>query len=228
MPYQWIEVLDLPDEVPAGGAPAVKYDVGSYWEFEQAVTMRQAAGANAHFQLQNLKENKNIRIGSRSLTGDSGDHSAIQSKPNRSVDGTGSVTAAEFSPRFAAGIGGANLVGIKVDPLLKAGSGNLSGQVAGVQVNIDFGTSGTRTITGDIAAFETFLAVPSAGMTYSGLVTVMRVRDVNIRGWDAFLNLDSSTTGVTTDADKDANNASHTLKVYVGSTLFHIQLYADS
>ena len=65
-------------------------------------------------------------------------------------------------------------------------------------------------------------------MTYSGHVSVMRIRDVNIRGWDSFLNLDSASTGATEASDKDANSASHTLRVFIADTLFHIQLYADS
>lgn len=180
-----------------------------------------------HVLLNSVSDTKNVRINSRNYTQTSGDASGVQIKPNVSVTGTASITGLEISPRFAAGIAGTNLVGIKCDPLLKAGSGDIGGAVVGIQCNLDFGISGTRTITGDISAFEAFLAIPST-YTYSGDVSFMRVRDVNIKGWDYFLNVDSTGTGLTTDSDKDANSASHTLKCLVGSTLFHIQLYADS
>ncbi len=225
MPYVWLKVVDLPSGVPAGGAPAVEFDIGSYFQFNQAVTIRQAAGADSHFQIQNKKENKNIRIGSQSLLTSTGDHSAIQSKPNRSVDGTASVTAMELSPRFAAGIGGANLIALKCDPLLKAGSGNLSGKVAGIEINIDFGVSGTRTIAGDVSAFETFLAVPSS-YTYSGHVAVFRIRDVNIKGWDALFNFDSASVGCIVVSGGTYSTADGYAIVKVGDTEYRMPFYA--
>ena len=179
-----------------------------------------------HVLINSVKDGKNVRINSRNVTQTSGDHSGVQIKPNQTV-ATASITGLEVSPRFASAIDGTNLVGIKCDPVLKGTTGDIGGQVVGVQVNIDFGISGSRTITGDIAAFETFLAIPSSGMTFSALVTVMRVRTVNIRAWDAFLNFDDANTGATTDSDKTGNTKSHTLKVYVGSSLFHAQLYAE-
>lgn len=180
-----------------------------------------------HTQLFSVSDTRNVRINSRNYTQTSGDASAVQIKPNQTA-ATASITGLEVSPRFASAIAGTNLVGIKCDPVLKGTTGDVGGQVVGVQVNIDFGISGSRVITGDIAAFETFLAIPSSGMTFSALVTVMRVRTVNIKAWDAFLNVDDTSTGVTTATDKTGNNKSHTLKVYVGSTLFHAQLYADA
>ena len=152
--------------------------------------------------------------------------SSTQIKPS----GTASAEAVglEVSPRFQSAIAGTNLIGIKSDPVLKGTTGDISGQVVGVQVNIDFGTSGSRIITGDVAAFEAFLAVPSAGMTYSALVSVMRVRTVNIKGWDSFINFDDANTGATTATDKTGNTKSNTIKVHIGSSLLHIQLYDNA
>lgn len=180
-----------------------------------------------HTRLNSITDTRNVRINSRNYTQTSGDASGVQIKPNQTV-ATAGITGLEVSPRYASGIAGTNLVGIKCDPVLKgSGTGTLSGQVAGVQVNIDFGISQTRTIDGDVAAFESFLAVPS-NMTYTGHVSFMRIRTVNIKGWDSFLNLDDANTGATEASDKDANTAAHTLRVHIADTLFHIQLYADS
>lgn len=125
-------------------------------------------GFKDHLHVDTQQDNKNVRINSRDYPGTTGDSSGVQIKPNRSVTGTAGVTGLEVSPRFAAGIAGAALVGIKVDPLLKAGSGNISGSPVGVQTNIDFGISGTRTITGDVSGFEAFLAIPSTYPFSSG------------------------------------------------------------
>lgn len=177
-----------------------------------------------HFAIRTTNDSKNVRINSRSYPGTSGDSSGMQCKPNRSVTGTAGITGAEFSPRFAAGIAGSNLVAIKADPLLKAGSGNLSGKVAAVEANIDFGISGTRTITGDVSAFESFLAVPST-YTYSGHISFLRVRDVNIKGWDAFLNLDSSSVGLVDLTGGTYSTAQGFLKVFIADTAYRIPIY---
>ncbi len=186
-----------------------------------------------HFAIRTTNDSKNVRINSRNYPGTTGDSSGMQCKPNRSVTGSAGITGAEFSPRFAAGIAGSNLVAIKADPLLKAGSGNLSGKVAAVEANIDFGVSGTRTITGDVSAFEAFLAIPSTN-TYSGLVSFMRVRTVNIRAWDSLLNLDDSATGVgeaTANGmfkDPEGDTEAGFLNIHVGATKYEIPFYASS
>jgi hypothetical protein len=174
--------------------------------------------------LDSQEDDKNVRINSRNYTGSSGDSSGVQIKPSRTVTGTASVTGLEVSPRFQAGIAGANLIAIKADPLLKAGTGDLSGSVAAIQANLDFGTSGTRTIAGDVSAFETFLAIPST-YTYSGAVSVIRVRAVNIKAWDYFLNFDDASTGAcaaSTTAITSGTNTTHRLKCLVGSTVFYL------
>lgn len=225
MPYEWVKVVDLPSGLPSGGDKAVEFDIGSHFEFQQAVTIRQAAGAANHLGIQNLADNKNIRINSRNLSQTSGDHSSIQVKPRQNVTGTASVIGLEVSPGFNASMGGANLIAIRADPLLKAGSGDLSGKVAGVEVNIDFGISGTRTITGDISAFESFLAIPST-YTYSGAISFMRVRAVNIKGWDYLINCDDASVGLLVVGNGTYSTADGYFKVLVGSTAYRIPFFA--
>ncbi len=178
-----------------------------------------------HTKLESVANNRNVRINSRNFTGTSGDSTSVQIKPNQTT-ATAGITGLEVSPRYAAGIAGTNLVAIKADPVLKGSAGgNLSGQVVGVQVNIDFGTSQTRTVTGDIAAFESFLAVPS-NMTYDGDVSFLRVRTVNIRAWDYFLNLDDANTGVATSTDPSvAGTETRWLRVREATTDFWIKVF---
>jgi hypothetical protein len=217
MVYQIIQNKTLPANAPAGGAALLELS-GS--------TLRLKAVAADHLYIETMQDGKNVRINSRNVTQATGDHTAVSIKPSKTADGTGSVTGLEVSPRFQAGIGGNGLRAILGDPVLKASTGDLTGQVVAFEANIDFGTSGSRTITGDVSAFSSFLAIPS-GFTYSALVSFLRIRDVNVRGWDAFLNCDSNGNGAITDSDKASNSKDHTLKVYVGSSLYHIQLYAN-
>lgn len=174
-----------------------------------------------HIEWQTEDDDKNIKLNSRDYSATSGDRTAVQIKPNGSVGGTITLVGLEASPRFAAGIAGTGLVAIKADPLLKAGSGNLSGGVVGVQSNIDFGVSGTRTIGGDVSAFESFLAIPST-YTYSGIISFLRIRSVNIKGWDAFLNLDDASVGVL--GSEQTGGTPVYLKCYIGTTLYTIKM----
>lgn len=183
-----------------------------------------------HTRLNSITDTKNVRINSRNYTQASGDASGVQIKPNQTVAGAG-ITGLEVSPRFASTIGGTSLVGIKCDPVLKgSGTGTLSGSVTGIQVNIDFGISQTRTIDLDVSAFESFLAVPS-NMTYTGDVSFLRVRTVNIRGWDFFLNADDANVGLLTVSDDSMNKnpegdtESGSLKIRIGSTAYEIPIY---
>ena len=187
----------------------------------------------ANWVIKTASDSTPVKLNSRNYTRTSGDSSGVQVKPNQSVTGTAGITGMEVSPRFAAGIGGNSLVGIKCDPLLKAGSGNLSGAVTGVQCNIDFGVSGTRTITGDVSAFESFLAIPSSN-TYSGDISFLRIRTVNIKAWDFFLNCDDANVGAVTVSangmfkDPEGDQEAGFLKIRIATVAYEVPFYASS
>ncbi|KKL00823.1 hypothetical protein LCGC14_2628550 [marine sediment metagenome] len=225
MPYQIIQNKNLPSAAPAGGAALLELD-GS--------TLRLKAAADDHLKIETMQDGKNVRINSRNVTQATGDHTAVSIKPNKSADGTGSVTGLEVSPRFAAGSGGGNLRAILADPVLKASTGDLTGQVVAFEANIDFGVDGTRTITGDVSAFSSFLAVPST-FTYSAHIAFLRVRDVNIKGWDYLLNIDSAggvgaMVAVASDnmtVSPDATAESGYLRIVIADTAYQIPIYAE-
>lgn len=183
------------------------------------------ADKGQHTRILSITDGKNIRINSRNVTQTSGDHSAVQVKPNQTV-ATASITGIESSPRFAAGIAGTNLIGIKSDPLLKGGSGgNIGGEITAFQANIDFGTTDSRVITGDVSALDAFLAIPSDN-TYNGDVALLRVKTVNIRAWDYFMNIDDANTGVETLASGTYSTAEGYLKIVIGSTDYRLPYYS--
>jgi len=183
--------------------------------------------ANVNLDLNTATDTKPVRINSRDYTQTSGSGIGVQCKPNQSVTGTASITGGEFSPRFAAGIGGSDLIGLQASPLLKAGAGDLTGKVAGLEINIDFGISGTRTITGDVSGVEAFLAIPST-YTYSGAISLIRVRDVNIKGWDYFLNLDSTGVGLLSTDAGTYSTANGYLKCLFGSSAYRIPVFTGT
>ena len=111
MPYQIIQNKNLPSAAPAGGQALLELD-GS--------TLRLKAVAADHLRIETMQDTKSVRINSRNITQATGDHTAVSIKPNKSADGTGSVTGLEVSPRFAASMGGNDLRAILADPVIKA------------------------------------------------------------------------------------------------------------
>lgn len=173
-------------------------------------------------------ERSSYRIKSQDYVSTSGSFNAVQIKPNISVGGTTGITGLEVAPRIADGKTGSGVVGIKADPALKGESGNITGGVVAVECNIDLGDdTSTRTIGGDIAAFSTFLSLPSGCVTSAGLNTVMKVRTVNIAKWDGFLNIDDLNTGVTR-TDALSSGTSQYLKVYIGTTEYTILMTSST
>ena len=213
MPYQIIQNKVLPADAPAGGAQALEW-------FSSGLRLK----TDDHLKLETMVDGRSVRINSRNVSQAAGDHTAVSIKPNKSADGTGAMTGLEVSPRFAASMGGSNLRAILGDPLLKAGSGDLTGAVVAFEANIDFGVSGTRTITGNINAFSSFLAIPST-YTYSGDIAFLRVRAINIKAWDYFLDLDDASTGVETLASGTYSTAQGYLKIKIGGTDYRLPYY---
>lgn len=195
-------------------------------------TLRMKAVANDHWYIETMQDGKNVRINSRNVTQAAGDHTAVSIKPSKTADGTGSVTGLEVSPRFQSGVGGEHLRAILADPVLKSGAGDITGQIVAFEANFDF-DAGTRTITGDISAFSSFLDAPSSGYTYNGDISFLRVRGVNVRGWDYFLNVDDANTGLavigaTMFKDPNDDEEAGYLKILVGSTYYQIAFWDSS
>ena len=222
MPYQIIQNKTLPADAPDGGAPLL--------EVEDS-TIRLKAAADDHLYIETMQDGKNVRINSRDVTQATGDHTGVSIKPNKTADGSGSITGLEVSPRYQAGCGGNDLRAILGDPVLKAGSGDIDGQVVGFECNLDLGVSGTRTLAEDVSALSAFLAAPST-YTYSKHVSFLRVRSVNIRAWDYLLNLDDANVGLVAVASNnmtkspDSETEDGYLKMVIGDTAYQIPIYA--
>ncbi len=222
MPYQIIQNKVLPADAPAGGAQALEW-------FSSGLRLK----TDDHLKLETMVDGRSVRINSRNVTQAAGDHTAVSIKPNKSADGTGSVTGLEVSPRFAAGSGGGDLRAILADPVLKASTGDLTGQVVAVEANIDFGVDGTRTITGDVSAFSSFLAIPST-FTYSGDVSFLRVKTINIKSWDYFLNCDNASVGlVSVGSDNmfrspDSQTEAGFIKILIDAIPYEVPFYVAS
>ena len=98
-----------------------------------------------------------IKINSRNYpTQTSGSDIALQAKPNATISGTQAVVGAQFSPRFASGVSGAEVVGVQSQPLLKGGSTTLTGDFGGFEADLTDSQTSGNTIGGDIYALRAY------------------------------------------------------------------------
>jgi len=178
-----------------------------------------------HAALNTDTDSKQVRINSRNFTQASGDSMSFQATPNQTVTTTGEVFGGQIKPRAAANVGVGGVNGLGVDVEMKNGAANNSGDLRGF--NVYFGALGTGTITGDIVGMRLRL---EAAKTVSGDIVAIEVEDNESSiDWTHFVKLNAAlgTHGMTTASDKTGSAKSGTIKVKAGSTLYHIQLYAD-
>lgn len=180
-----------------------------------------------HLALDTVANNTNVRINSRNFTASSGDAVAMQATPNQTVATTGEVFGAQFKPRAATGINVGGVNGIGIDAELKGpGAGNASADLR--LVNGYLGATGSGTISGDVVGIRLRHEVSA---TVTGDSVALDIDDnEGSTDWTHFVKFGAAlgTHGMTTDSDKTGNTKSGTIKVKAGSTLYHIQLYADS
>ena len=169
--------------------------------------------------------NSTVKLNSRNFSNASGDTIGVQVTPNQTVATTGEVFGAQFKPRSASAIAIGGINGLGVDVEMKGGAANNTGDIRGLNVYI--GALGTGTISGDIVGMRLRL---EAAKTLTGDAVALDIDDNEAAlDWTHLLKLGAAlgTHGMTTSSDKSGQTASGTLKVKVGGTLYHIQLYAD-
>ena len=204
------------------------YDVSTGRTKRATVGELMSAESTEHLVLKTESDDKQVRINSRSFTQASGDTMAFQSKPSQTVTTTGSVQGGQISPRLQDAIAAANVIGLHVDIDLKGSSGDVSGALKVLELELVDAGAG-RTITGDVAG-ATFRS--NMGSTISGQCVPLKVfqHETAAGAWDGILKVEAAlgTQSGTTATDKTGNTKSGTLIVYAGTTPYHIQLYANA
>jgi hypothetical protein len=151
---------------------------------------------------------------------------ALQCTPNQSVTTTGEVYGAQFKPRAASNVDVGSVNGLGIDSELKSGTGNASADLRGI--NLYLGATGSGTISGDVVGFRVRHEVSA---TVSGHSVALDIDNAEgSTAWSGLVKFGAAlgTHSMTTNSDKTGETKSGTIKVYAGSTLYHIQLYADS
>lgn len=175
-----------------------------------------------HVEINTEDDQKNVRINSRDYTRTSGDQTAVQTKPNMSVTGTGGITGIEASPRFADACAGSKCVGIMSNPILKGTTGDLTSAMRCYEGKLESDSGSTRTLAeayvlhamqalhGTVTTGPYVIAVDAAGgnVAWAGL---LKLPD------DSQIATDTGTPGAVT-------GATGWIKVLVGSATRYIAL----
>jgi hypothetical protein len=185
-----------------------------------------------NLDLQTVLGTKPIRLNSRNTLDESGSMVGLQCKPGLNFAGTttASVKAAEFSPRFASGTSGADLIGLSVDPILQGSSGaggDLTGAMRGIEVTMTDGGGGTRTITAASAGLR--FRKDLSGKTFTnGLFCVQVAPSEGSTAWTAFAVLPDEGQVAAGTATPDALPANTGyVRVQIGTVLFKLAAYAN-
>lgn len=164
------------------------------------------------------------RINSRDYTLTSGEHCAIQTKPNMTGTGTAGITGIESAPRFASAVAGGKIVGFFANPQLKGTTGNC-GPMRCFEGKLETSTTSTRTVT-VMAVLE---AMSDVRGTVSQGPTVILVNKGDYKVWESVIELKGNESGVWKDAPgTEPTTADGYIKVIVNDNVRYIQLYSGA
>lgn len=198
-------------------------------------------GNESHFSINTLST-KNIRLNSQTWAVSSGDQIGVQIKPGISgaagcttCTTSGSLRGLEVSPRMNSAVASTNSEGvqaIKADVYLKGATGNITGDIRTLQLELvddyNSGTNSTRTIAGD----TTFFWIrPAVSWETSGTYSVFNIRtpDSGTHDIDAlfYFPAEQNIVEISAASASIPANTGYIL-IKVNTTLYRIAIYANS
>lgn len=176
-----------------------------------------------HVEIMTDDDQKNVRINSRDYTRTSGDQTAVQSKPNMSVTGTGGITGIEVSPRFADGCAGSKLVGIMSNPDLKGTTGDLSSAMRCYEGKLESASGSTRTVA---EAYVLHCMQALHGTVTKGPYAIAVDAGGGNVAWAGFAILPDDSQIANDEDTGSANTIAGYIKVMIGSVVRYIYTYS--
>lgn len=193
----------------------------SQWELEAPISaLRSRLDQTLRF---------NVRSDYNNTTGDT---IGFQVKPGQNAVSTGNVTGGEISPRLQDGVSSASITGLHVDVDLKGTTAvTNSGNVRGLEVELVTSNSGTRTISGYVAAMR-FRTVFSA-TAITGNFTVFRIEkpeaQTNSQTYDAVFDFTSTIPLVwNDDPGTEPSTAAGYFAVIINGATRYVQLFSTA
>ena len=172
-----------------------------------------------------------IRLNSTTKTDTTDDFIGFQSKPAFGATTTKTVTGAEISPRVNNTFNAANVIGLHVDTQLKGtGSGTISGDVRGQQIEMVTDDNGGKTVSGNVIGLR-FRTAWSG--TITGKMIGIRIEkpeaQTGSKNYDYVLDLTSANGLIwKDDYTTEVTTLSGALKVRVNGADRWIPLYSGA
>lgn len=189
--------------------------------------------ATDHLDLTSTATGKSVRINSTNYTGTSGDQIGLQCKPGASASSSGSYYGIQVSPRvndtFAL-TGSGSLIGGHIDAYLKGTTGNIAGDVRGLQLELVTDDAGTRTISGDVVGLRMRMAFSG---TVSGAISAIKIEkaeaQTNSVQWGYVMDL-TGVNGLIWDDDfgTEPSTAAGGFKVRINGQDRWVQTYSGA
>jgi hypothetical protein len=177
-----------------------------------------------HFEIKTADDSKCVRINSRDYAVTSGDIIGFQSKPAGNGDGTATVYGGQISPRFNDAVGGAALVGLQVETILKGATAKaVSGDIRALDVRLTTDGAG-HTVGGDTAGIKFYNLLASSTYT-GGVYPIVVTAHGSTQAWSGFAKF-ADDSGVVADlASAVSDTVNGAIKVVIGSTTCYIPTY---
>lgn len=212
-------VITASKVVVANSAGAIS-DIGDNLQLNSGLTNTDLAG-------------KTVRLNSITNTGTANSLIGFQSKPGQGASTAQNVIGAEISPRvndtFAL-TGSGTLIGMHVDAYLKGTTGDVAGDVRGMQIELVTDDAGTRTISGGVVGLRMRAAFSG---TITGDMVAMRIEkaesQTNSKQWEYVLELTGDNGLVWSDGyGTEAADENGAIKVRVNGQDRWIKLYGTA
>jgi hypothetical protein len=176
---------------------------------------------------------KTIRLNSITNIGTANSFIGFQSKPRQGAATAQNVIGCEISAQISdtfALTGSGTIIGGHIDCYVRGTTGDIAGDVRGLQIELVTDDAGTRTITGDVVGLR-FRAAFSG--TITGDMVMIRGElaetQTNSKQWEYFLELTGSNGLVwKDDYGTEPSTASGAIKVRVNDQDRWIQLYSSA
>lgn len=167
---------------------------------------------------------KTVRLNSVTKTGTTDSNIGFQSKPAVGESTAQNVIGGEISPRvndtFAL-TGSGSIIGLHVDAYLKGTTGNIAGDMRGLQIELVDDGSSSRTVAGKACGIRFRNALSTA---VTGLVVPMSIENGELATkWEALAHIEAEASVFS--ATGTVSTQAGYLKVFIDATAAYIPLY---
>lgn len=173
-----------------------------------------------------------VRLNSVTNIGTANDLIGFQSKPAQGIATAQNVIGGEISPRVLdtfALTGSASLIGLHVDAYLKGTTGNIAGDLRGLQVELVSDVGTTRTIAGYVCGLRIRSYLTTGGITGNKCAIRIEVPEAGGTAYDSVFTLTGTHPLLWNSAPgTEPSTADGYITVNVNGATRYIQLYSGA